>query len=152
MVNILFESDATPAPCISPSIGDSRLPSAGIERPTPGQGEIRELEIVSDMDVAVRPWRDNFVDRSGHDPRSKYVEMYWLGTLGPSSVWLMRRLVTELDSNPDGFVFDAQEWAKWLGVGCSGGRNSRFARVVRRCVDFGAVRTPPPTGKKVRFE
>jgi hypothetical protein len=32
------------------------------------------------------PWIDPVVDRRGHDPRSTYVEQFWLGTLGPSGV------------------------------------------------------------------
>ena len=31
-------------------------------------------------------WVDPLVDRLGHDPRSTYVEQYWLGILGPSTV------------------------------------------------------------------
>lgn len=31
----------------------------------------------------VRPWADTVVDRLGHDPRSAYVEAFWLGILGP---------------------------------------------------------------------
>ena len=35
--------------------------------------------------LAVRPWPDPVIDALGHDPRSAYVEQYWLGILGPSS-------------------------------------------------------------------
>ena len=28
-------------------------------------------------------WEDPLVERLGHDPRSTYVEQYWLGILGP---------------------------------------------------------------------
>ena len=33
--------------------------------------------------LLVRPWFDPTVDEIGHDPRSPYVERFWLGTLGP---------------------------------------------------------------------
>ena len=33
--------------------------------------------------LAVRPWPDPVIDALGHDPRSAYVEQYWLGILGP---------------------------------------------------------------------
>ena len=43
-------------------------------------------------------WPDPVIDQVGHDPRSVYVERFWLGILGPSATWLVRLLV-EL---PDG--------------------------------------------------
>lgn len=35
--------------------------------------------------LTVTPWDDALLDRFGHDPRSPYVERYWLGVLGPSA-------------------------------------------------------------------
>src|SRR5262245_33165362 len=35
--------------------------------------------------IRITPWIDPVVDRRGHDPRSTYVEQFWLGTLGPAS-------------------------------------------------------------------
>jgi len=34
--------------------------------------------------LRVEAWTDPVVDRVGHDPRSTYVERFWLGVLGPS--------------------------------------------------------------------
>jgi hypothetical protein len=34
----------------------------------------------------IRPWSDDLVDKLGFDPRSSYVEDFWLGILGPSSM------------------------------------------------------------------
>ncbi len=33
--------------------------------------------------LTIRPWPDSVIDSLGHDPRSHYVETYWLGILGP---------------------------------------------------------------------
>ena len=33
----------------------------------------------------VSAWADPVLDRVGHDPRSAYVEQFWLGILGPST-------------------------------------------------------------------
>ncbi|HSH60272.1 MAG TPA: hypothetical protein VK988_11660 [Acidimicrobiales bacterium] len=33
--------------------------------------------------LTIRPWPDPVIDALGHDPRSHYVENYWLGILGP---------------------------------------------------------------------
>ncbi len=42
--------------------------------------------------LPVRPWPDGVIDALGHDPRSLYVERFWLGILGPSTTWLLRFL------------------------------------------------------------
>ena len=33
--------------------------------------------------LMIRPWPDDVIDTLGFDPRSAYVETYWLGILGP---------------------------------------------------------------------
>ena len=43
------------------------------------------------------PWIDHRTDAFGHDPRSVYVEQFWLGTLGPSTTWFLRHCATLLD-------------------------------------------------------
>ena len=74
--------------------------------------------------VSVEPWPDPVIDELGHDPRSAYVERFWLPVLGPSTVWLLRRLADQLDRQPDGFELDLVDTARCLGVGMRGGRNS----------------------------
>jgi hypothetical protein len=86
--------------------------------------------------LTVRPWPDSVLDQIGHDPRSPYVERFWLGVLGPSSVVLLRRLAAELEANPAGFELPLEETAKTLGLGMKGGRNSPFLRTISRCVQF----------------
>ena len=36
--------------------------------------------------LTIRPWPDDVIDSLGHDPRSHYVETYWLGILGPPTM------------------------------------------------------------------
>ena len=36
--------------------------------------------------LRVEPWADPVVDHLGHDPRSAYVEQFWLPILGPLSM------------------------------------------------------------------
>jgi hypothetical protein len=90
--------------------------------------------------IAVEPWSDPVIDELGHDPRSPYVERFWLAILGPSTVWLLRRLADGLDREPDGFTLDLQETARSIGVGLRGGRSSPFFRSVDRSCRFGAAR------------
>jgi hypothetical protein len=90
--------------------------------------------------IDVEPWTDPVIDQLGHDPRSPYVEKFWLAILGPSTVWLLRRLAEELDRQPQGFTLDVAETAQALGVGMRGGRNSPFMRSLERSCRFGAAR------------
>ncbi|HEX2382847.1 MAG TPA: hypothetical protein VHI95_09440 [Acidimicrobiales bacterium] len=90
-------------------------------------------------EFAVRPWPDSVIDEVGHDPRSAYVERFWLGVLGPSSVVLLRRLAAELETSPSGFTLPLEDTARTLGLGTRGGRNSPFLRTVTRCSQFRLV-------------
>jgi hypothetical protein len=90
-----------------------------------------------DLDtMTVRPWPDPVIDALGHDPRSQYVEQFWLGVLGPSTTWLMRLLATGFDASPAGFELVLAEAATVLGLGSRGGRHSPFMRALGRCCRF----------------
>ncbi|HZQ27706.1 MAG TPA: hypothetical protein VFA94_08405 [Acidimicrobiales bacterium] len=86
--------------------------------------------------LAVLPWPDPIIDTLGYKPHSAYVETYWLGILGPSTTWLLRRLVAGLDTSPDGFELPLSETARCLGLGDKGGRHSPFIRSIGRLVQF----------------
>ncbi|HZB70494.1 MAG TPA: hypothetical protein VE395_00045, partial [Acidimicrobiales bacterium] len=66
------------------------------------------LELPTD-DLHVRPWPDPVIDAVGVDPRSAYVERFWLGILGPSTTWLLRRLAAGLEAEPAGFSLSLVE-------------------------------------------
>lgn len=85
-------------------------------------------------------WVDPLVDRLGHDPRSAYVEQFWLGILGPSTVWFLRHCAHRLDEHADGFDLTLSLLAEQLGIGHRGGRNSPMTRAVLRACRFGAAR------------
>jgi hypothetical protein len=68
----------------------------------------------------IKPWPDPVIDRVGHDPRSAYVERFWLGILGPSTTWLLRRLAAGLEAAPAGFDLTLSETARCLGLGGEG--------------------------------
>ena len=91
--------------------------------------------------LRIEPWIDPVVDRVGHDPRSAYVETFWLGILGPSTTWLLRRLVTGLDEHPGGFDLDPLGTARALGIGHRSGTTSPFVRSLARAERFGITRT-----------
>jgi hypothetical protein len=87
--------------------------------------------------LIVLPWLDPVVDAVGYDPRSPYVEHFWLGVLGPSTTFLLRRLAARFDDEPDGFELDVADAAGAIGLSAGGGRNNPFARTLQRCVQFG---------------
>lgn len=87
--------------------------------------------------LTVRPWSDEVVDRLGFDPRSPYVELFWLGILGPSTTWLLRRLAAGFDASPEGFELPLGETARALGLGDGLGRNAPILRTVNRMIQFG---------------
>jgi hypothetical protein len=90
--------------------------------------------------LAIRPWEDVVAARDGFDPRSAYVERFWLGILGPSTTWLLRRLAAGFEVAPEGFDMPLGETARALGLGDRGGRNSPFLRTVNRLIQFELAR------------
>ena len=90
--------------------------------------------------VFIRPWVDDVIDSLGFDPRSTYAETFWLGILGPSTAWLMRRMVAGLEDHPEGYEMRLAETARSLGLGERGGRHSPFLRAVTRTVQFELAR------------
>lgn len=85
-------------------------------------------------------WPDAVIDRLGHDPRSSYVEHFWLPILGPTATWFLRRVAAGLDASAAGISLDQEDTARALGLGGRQGRHSPFTRAVTRCVTFEVAR------------
>ncbi|MEE1565781.1 MAG: hypothetical protein V1249_12460 [Acidimicrobiales bacterium] len=90
--------------------------------------------------LRIETWTDPVVDRLGHDPRSTYVETYWLGILGPSACWLLRRLADGLDAEPGGYALDMVDTAASIGLRLNGGRHAPFMRTLGRICQFRMAR------------
>src|SRR4051794_18256166 len=110
-----------------------------IERHPAEEPTMTDLPDLPIEHLVVRPLADVVIDRLGHDPRSDYVERFWLGVLGPSAVWLLRRLVAGLDDRPEGYDVHLPSVAAELGLGARSGRNGPFMRTLGRCERFGLV-------------
>jgi hypothetical protein len=95
-------------------------------------------------------WLDPVADPHGVHPCSRYVELYWLGIIGPSTTWLLRRLSYGLEVHAGGFDLDLAETARALGLGERLGRNSPFRRAMRRLCTFELARPHGPNGLAVR--
>lgn len=98
----------------------------------------------------IRPWPDNVIDSLGLDPRSSYVEKFWLSVLGPSTTWLLRRLVAGLEHQPDGYPISLADTARSLGLSDSGARSSPFVRAVSRTIKFELATPEGPDVLAVR--
>ena len=104
---------------------------------------------LTDPTLVIVPWHDEIVDRIGYDPRSTYVETFWLNVFGPTSTWIIRRMVTGLDEYPGGYELDLDQTASALGLVFTPGAANPFARSMNRCVLFGAAQ-PIEGGLAVR--
>jgi hypothetical protein len=89
-------------------------------------------------------WEDPLLERIGVAARSAYVEEFWLPVLGPSACLLLRRAAQLLAASPDGLAVPADDLARALGLGGTGGRHAPFPRAIARCVRFGMARRPLP--------
>ena len=100
--------------------------------------------------ITLIPWLDQRVDAFGHDPRSAYVEQFWLATLGPSTTWFLRHCADLLDETASTAV-NLRETASALGIGHEGGARSAMAKTVARACRFRAARSVGSTTLAVRL-
>jgi hypothetical protein len=109
-------------------------------RRSPARVETDELDSAPPPTLRVAAWEDPQIDVLGIDPRSQYVETFWLGVLGPSATWLLRRLADRLETEPEGFDLDLDETARSLGLGPPDRRDSPLLRAIDRCLRYGMAR------------
>jgi hypothetical protein len=109
------------------------LPSGPPRRFRPAR---RPLEALVSETVLIRPWPDPVIDTLGHDPRAPYPERFWLPTLGPTALLLLRHVAHRFDREPDGFTLRLAETSRCLGLGERDGRSSPLARSLGRLVQF----------------
>lgn len=100
--------------------------------------------------LGVRPWPDDVVEKVGFDPRSPYVERFWLSIIGPSATWLMRRIAAGFDTSPEGFELPLGETARALGLGDRGGKHSPLLRTFNRLILFDLAHASGPSELTVR--
>lgn len=133
---------STPEPAGQQPPGSAKPPETSLGHPRP--------QSTSGDTLTVTAWADPVVEALGHDPRSHYVERFWLGVLGPSTTWLLRRLADRFDHAPDGFELPLDDTARELGLGMRNGRHSPFMRSIERACQFGLARRSLPATLEVR--
>jgi hypothetical protein len=93
----------------------------------------------------IQPWPDPVIDTVGHDPRSLYVETFWLPTLGPTALLLLRHLAGRFDESPRGVELQVGETSQALGLGDRVGNSSPIVRTLSRLEQFDLACADPHT-------
>jgi len=96
--------------------------------------------------ITVVPWSDPVTDTLGYDPRSPYAETFWLPTLGPTSLVLMRHLATRFDRSDcpaRGIQLTVADTSVALGVGNREGSSSPIVRPLARLEQFDLAIADP---------
>lgn len=100
--------------------------------------------------IRVTPWPDPLLDTTGHDPRSWYAETFWLPTLGPTALLLLRHLADRFEVDPAGVELPVADTAAALGLGCRDGRHSPLVRSLHRLQQFDLACSADETTVAVR--
>ena len=102
------------------------------------------ITLPADGKITLARWADPMVERSGHPVRGEYVERFWLGVLGPTATWLLRRCAAEVARSDTPTVLDLGVLAASLGLAHHPGRHNPFSRGFDRCIMFGLMREVGP--------
>jgi hypothetical protein len=89
-------------------------------------------------EIVVVPWEDPVVEALGHWPGDPYIDLVWLGILGPSTSWLWLKLARICAAAPSTRV-DVVDLAVSLGLGEGLGANAPLPRSLGRLVQFGCA-------------
>ena len=100
--------------------------------------------------VRVMPWPDPVLDTIGHDPRSWYAETFWLPTLGPTSLLLLRHLADRFEHAPQGIDLPVADTALALGLGPRYGPSSPLIKSLQRLQQFDLACSDGETTVAVR--
>jgi hypothetical protein len=86
--------------------------------------------------LIIQPWPDPVIDTVGHDPRSLYAETFWLPTLGPTALLLLRHLAARFEQRPSAIELPVAEASQALGLGERAGNSSPIVRSLVRLETF----------------
>ncbi|MBM3672092.1 MAG: hypothetical protein FJW86_07930 [Actinobacteria bacterium] len=86
--------------------------------------------------LTIQPWPDPVIDTVGHDPRSVYAETFWLPTLGPTALLLLRHLASRFEQQAGSIELPVAEASQALGLGERAGNSSPIVRSLTRLESF----------------
>lgn len=86
--------------------------------------------------LTITPWPDPVLDTIGYDPRSRYAETFWLPTLGPTALLLLRHLAARFEQHAGSIELPVAETSHALGLGQRDGASSPIVRTLTRLEQF----------------
>ena len=86
--------------------------------------------------LTISPWPDPVLDATGHDPRSRYAETYWLPVLGPTALLLLRHLAGRFELRSGTITLPVAGTSQALGLGQRDGSASPVLRTLDRLEHF----------------
>jgi len=86
--------------------------------------------------LTITPWPDAILDTIGYDPRSRYAETFWLPTLGPTALLLLRHLAGRFEQHGGSIELPVAETSHALGLGQRDGTSSPIVRTLTRLEQF----------------
>jgi hypothetical protein len=86
--------------------------------------------------LTIAPWPDPVLDTVGYDPRSRYAETFWLPTLGPTALLLLRHLAARFERHPGAIDLPVAATSQALGLGQRDGTSSPVVRTLTRLEQF----------------
>ncbi len=93
--------------------------------------------------IQISAWIDPVVESLGFDPRSSYVEHFWLPILGPSCIFLLRRLAYLFDLDTATQEVSLREVSFEIGLGSPKGYGNSITRTLNRCIQFDMAKLLP---------
>ena len=93
--------------------------------------------------IQISAWIDPMVETLGFDPRSSYVEHFWLPILGPSCIFLLRRLAYAFDLDTATQEVSLREVSFEIGLGSPKGYGNSITKTLNRCIQFDMAKLLP---------
>jgi len=91
--------------------------------------------VALDPTMTVTWWHDSLGEEHGHAVASAYTERFWLPVIGPSALWLARRLVERIDQD-----VDMAGLAAAVGLHAGLAANGPMTKAIYRLIHFGFAR------------
>ena len=100
--------------------------------------------------IQISAWIDPIIESLGFDPRSSYVEHFWLPILGPSCIFLLRRLAYTFDLDTATQEVSLRDISFEIGLGSPKGFGNSITKTLNRCIQFDMAKLQPNGTLSVR--
>ncbi len=100
--------------------------------------------------IQISAWIDPTIESLGFDPRSSYVEHFWLPILGPSCIFLLRRLAYAFDLDTATQEVSLRDISFEIGLGSPKGFGNSITKTLNRCIQFDMAKLQPNGSLSVR--